>query len=455
MVAACIPHQCTFDPATTSATMEKIVTKLTDREAKNATRTVSVGLVPGLILRVTPTNKTFVLRIRTAHQDRWITLGSLNDMTVAQARKTAQERLHTIAQNPTHKVAAPKRAALYTVRQMLEEYIESETRRGRWDSRGRQTHADKAYGWIKNHMSHEFLSLPAAKLTPEHIRDEFGHLFLTMRSTPVKIVGEIKRAWSWSVAHKKIPFLANPAASDIVVSFLPAKRQRPRQTHYPYLAPEQIPEFVTAVVAGRGVAPRVLLFCMLTCSRIGNVLSLTWPQIDLDEKVMSIPRQDMKVKGLSFDRVTPLSPWAIDILRGMPRFPLTRKDEPDYVFRDFVFDHTHISETTLANFIRRLNHARKSAGLSTFHDPQEVDAQGRPRPPTPHGLSRASFETWANSPARYKHEIFDANMVEACLDHFNPAYGGAYMREYPLEDMRHILDLWGAYCYSATKDNNE
>ncbi len=424
---------------------------LTDKAARAATKTIGVGLVPGLTLRVYKTKKTFVLRITQNGVIKWLPIGTYGPMSIAEARRVAAAKLQEINNKGLLEVApAPQRYDKYTVHDMLRDFIDSETERGRWDERGRQTHADKANGWIANHMSPEFLALPAIRLSPEIIKDEFGPLFLTMRSTPVKIVGEIRRAFTWAVAHKKVPFMANPADTKIIQSYLPSERKRPKRSHMPFLSPDRIPEFCAEVVRNKGAAARTLIFTILTCSRISNVLNLTWEQVDMNRKILTIKREDMKVKGLSFDRVTPLSEQAMAVLRGMPRFP-TGPNEPDYIFRDFGFGRQPLSETSLRNLIRRINHDRNQRDLKPFHDPVEVDSWGRPRPPTPHGLARASFETWANSPGLYEHEVFDQNMVEACLDHFNPAYGGAYMREYPVEDMRRILALWGEYCFSMVK----
>ena len=151
---------------------------LTDKAARAATKTVGVGLVPGLTLRVTKTKKTFVLRITQNGIVKWLPIGTYGPMSIAEARRVAASKLHEIENKGLLEVApAPQRYDKYTVHDMLRDFIDSETERGRWDERGRQTHADKANGWIANHMSPEFLALPAIRLSPEIIKDEFGPPF--------------------------------------------------------------------------------------------------------------------------------------------------------------------------------------------------------------------------------------------------------------------------------------
>lgn len=140
-----------------------------------------------------------------------------------------------------------------------------------------------------------------------------------------------QRAFDWAIALKKLPNLINPAdIRGALGHLLPAQKMRPRLSHMPHLPPERMPEFFKDISARTGVTSRALLFAILTCSRIDNCLSLRWSQVDLDKMVITIPREEMKVKGLAFDRQTPLSLQAADILRNLPRFPVV-PGEPDYV----------------------------------------------------------------------------------------------------------------------------
>lgn len=434
---------------------------LTDKEAKSASSSIAVGGVPGLTLRVRKSgasvSKTFVLRYQSNGSTKWFTIGAYGIYTLAQAREIAKDWLIKIKAGTDPKAEIRAKAAEaerpqydLTVEQLLREFIAFEESRGRWSTRGRQTHAEKADGWIRNHMSAKLRSTLAIELTADQLADEYRDKWLTMRSTPEKCIGEIKRAFDWAVALKKLPNLVNPAdIRGALGHLLPAAKMRPRLSHMPHLPPERMPEFFADISGRSGVTSRALLFAILTCSRIDNCLSLRWSQVDLDNLVITIPREEMKVKGLSFDRQTPLSPQAAEILKSMPRFPV-RDGEPDFVWRSFTDrKNGHLSDTSLRNLIRRASFEHSHAGDPGYTDPVEVDAKGMPRIATPHGLARASFETWANNPKQFKHAPFDKDIVEACLDHFSPKYGGAYMRAYPLEDMREILDQWAAYCFSS------
>lgn len=436
---------------------------LTDREAKAAHKSVTVGGVPGLILSVTERNgrvsKNFVLRVQANGKSKKYSIGAYGLYSLAQAREIAKDWLVKIKSGTDPKAEIRAKTAEstrpqydITVEQLLREFIAFEEARGRWSTRGLQTHAEKADGWIRNHMSSKLRATPAIELTADILAAEYKDKWLTMRSTPEKCIGEIKRAFDWAIALKKLPNLINPAdIRGALGHLLPAQKMRPRLSHMPHLPPERMPEFFNDMSARSGVTSRALLFAILTCSRIDNCLSLRWNQVDLDKMVITIPREEMKVKGLAFDRQTPLSPQAADIIRNLPRFPVA-PGEPNFVWRSFFERKSgHLSDTSLRALIRRASFEKSHSGTVGYTDPVEVDVKGLPRIATPHGLARASFDTWANNPKQFGHPLFDKDIVEACLDHFSPKYGGAYMRAYPLEDMREIMDQWADYCYSQTK----
>lgn len=434
---------------------------LTDKEARNATKSVTVGGVPGLILDVRKSgeklSKTFLLRVQSNGISKKLTIGAYGTYSIAQAREIAKDWLDKIKAgiDPKAEIKAKQEALVkkaadeLTVEAMLRQFLAFEESRGRWSTRGRQTHTEKADGWIRNHMSDELKSMPAKDLTPEFLAEEYREKWLTMRTTPEKCIGEIKRAYDWAIALKKVPNMTNPAAITWALGhLLPASKMRPARSHMPHLPPERMPELFADMMEHAGAAPSALLFAILTCSRIDNCLSLRWEQVDFDRMVITIPRDEMKVKGLSFDRQTPLSPQAAAILKSLPRFPINEGEE-DFVWRSFLDRKSiHLNEATIRSLIRRASAEQLLKSGKGYTDPVEVDAKGLPRIATPHGLARASFDTWANNPKQFNHPPYDKDIVEACLDHFSPKYGGAYMRAYPLEDMRAILNDWADYCYS-------
>lgn len=69
--------------------------------------------------------------------------------------------------------------------------------------------------------------------------------------------------------------------------------------------------------------------------------------------------------------------------------------------------------------------------------------------------SRASFKTWANDAASYKHSEFREATLESCLDHRHEKYANAYDREQALGDMRRVFDAWGEFCFSKLTEEQK
>ena len=400
--------------------MPRILSRpLTEKEVRALTKTASLGGVPGLMLRIRPgCSKTYILQKTVGGVRRSWTIGPYGTMTLSAARTRAAEMVKAIdegrdpAEEKRAAFKASKQPSSYTVYQLLMDYLTAEDARGRWDSRGRMPHVKKAEGWIRNHMGKKFLAKEATALTAQDVAKEFKAKWLSMRSTPEKCIGELKRAFDWGMALQKIPSMDNPASLRGALGHLmPPPSARPKRTHMPYLEPEKMPSFCRELMRRPGCSPRCLLFSILTGSRSDNALKARWDQIDLERRVFTIPREEMKIKGLSFARETPLSPSAIAILKGLPRYE-TPEGRPDWVFRDFKTGKGHITANTWRALIQNIN--AQTEGHPYF-DPIEVDYLGRPRLPVPHGLARASFDTWARNPTKYGHELFDPDFIEACL----------------------------------------
>lgn len=69
-------------------------------------------------------------------------------------------------------------------------------------------------------------------------------------------------------------------------------------------------------------------FVILTAARSGEVRGATWPEIDRDAALWTIPKERMK--GGRPHRV-PLSPEAVKLLQALPRF-VVEEGKPDLVF---------------------------------------------------------------------------------------------------------------------------
>ena len=116
----------------------RAVSLLTDRQAKLAKKTIAVGGVKGLTLRVRETqdglSKVFILRINVDGKAKSVSLGSYPQVSLEEARKTALTWRNKLlrGENPRQQAIEERRAKLaaaeekksYSVQKMLLDYCE-------------------------------------------------------------------------------------------------------------------------------------------------------------------------------------------------------------------------------------------------------------------------------------------------------------------------------------------
>src|SRR5262249_441146 len=96
---------------------------------------------------------------------------------------------------------------------------------------------------------------------------------------------------------------------------LPARRKVHKVEHHPALPYKAHPEFMRDLRQQFGVAALALEFTILTGPRTGEVIGATWDEMDLGDKVWTIPAGRMK-KNDEKHRV-PMCDRAVVILKEM------------------------------------------------------------------------------------------------------------------------------------------
>ena len=453
----------------------RCVALLTDRQAKLTKKTVAVGGVRGLSLRVDEKSngiysKHFQLRVVVLGKERKVSLGSYPEISLEEARVKALEwrKQMLSGDNPREHERALIREKLqkqqiekvYSVRRMLVDFCEfGENRLWHNDTiKGQEvsgSHSDIVNGYIKNHLSKELLLMPARKLTPELLAEYFSEKWVSMIDTPERILGEMKRAFDYAQRSGKIPPMDNPAdLKGRLRDLLPPDIEREQKGHHPALPPERIPELFAELSHHSGIGARLAEFCILTASRAANARLVVWDELFLtdgshaDAPIQITSRDEMKVKRvINFDRETPLSAQAVSVLQNIPRFNI----ESDHAF---VFvRHTvkkgivPVSNGIVASMFRKINLDMIHRGLEPFVDPNVI-RDNVSATISLHGTARASFETWAYDSVRYNHKQFSETAIEHCLDHTTAKYNNAYLRRSVIGEMREIFEAWGNYCYS-------
>jgi len=159
-----------------------------------------------------------------------------------------------------------------------------------------------------------------------------------------------------------------------------------------------------------GVSPRALELAVMTACRSGEVRGAVWPEVNLGEKVWTIPAKRMKSGK---EHRVPLSDKAVELLKVMKKQSVN-----DYVFPG-VRDKKPLSDMSLAK-------ALASAGGGEF---------------TVHGM-RSAFRDWATELAHAPREIAESALAHVVGD----AVERSYARSDALERRRALMQEWAAYC---------
>jgi integrase len=87
-----------------------------------------------------------------------------------------------------------------------------------------------------------------------------------------------------------------------------------------------MPELLRALRARNGMAARALEFTISTAARTAEVLGARWGEIDLDDKIWTVPAERMKADR---EHRVPLSDAAISVLSNVLPLALMRDGKPE------------------------------------------------------------------------------------------------------------------------------
>lgn len=343
----------------------------------------SVG--DGLYIKVLPNSRSWVFRYMSGGTAYKMGLGPYPTVTLAQAREKAADaqRLRARGQDPL----AAKRDGTpiaMTFKRAAEDYIDAKKAGWRNGKSAAQWASSLKPAYSK------FGNLPIASVKASHIVAVLRPIWTRTPESAARLRGRIENVLDYGIAHG-LRDDANPARLRILRHLLP--QQRREKAHFAAMPHAEVAEFMRALKGEQGVGAIALRFVILTAARSGEVRGMTWDEVDLSEKLWTVPADRMK--GSRIHRV-PLSEAALAILR-----PLKELERGPLVFEGMKRG-VPMSDMTLTATLRRMN-----SGV------------------TAHGF-RSSFRDWCSDTGQ------DRELAEAALAHLS---GDAVERAYARSDM--------------------
>jgi len=183
------------------------------------------------------------------------------------------------------------------------------------------------------------------------------------------------------------------------------RRQKLTRGHHKAMPFDEVPQFIDRLRGMEGVAPRALEFLILTAGRTGEVLGAKWDEIDLANRIWTVPATRMKAGR---EHRVPLTSRALAILADLH---VLRTSE--YVFPGLKRGRP-LSNMALEAVLRRVN----------------VEA-------TVHGF-RSAFRDWAGERTHFPRELAEAALAHLVGD----AVERAYRRGDALEKRRQLMSVW-------------
>jgi integrase len=195
---------------------------------------------------------------------------------------------------------------------------------------------------------------------------------------------------------------------------LPPRRKMARVKHHAALPWRDIPEFMVELRAQGAVSARALEFAILTAARTIEVIGARWSEVDLAEKLWTVPAERMKSNR---EHRVPLADGAMAVLQALPR-------DGDHLFTG----------------------PRSARPLSNMAMLATLDRMGRPDV-TVHGF-RSTFRDWTSECTSFAREV-----AEMALAHVIPdKVEAAYRRGDLFERRRQLMEAWSGYCASVPRN---
>ena len=339
-------------------------------------------------------------------RSRYHGLGSLVDVSLAEARRRAREcRLQVkVGIDPIDAKAAAREQRFLELRQDITfreaaEACMADKREG-WRS---GVHAKQWAQSLRDYVYPVIGDLSVKAITRQHVKAVVSPIWTDKNETAKRVRARIERVMAWAAANEHCNG-SNPAAWRGALDELMPKIAR-RVEHFAALPHREVGALMQRLRAldGNKVA-RAIKFMVLCAGRPGEVMQATWREIDLDTAVWAIPPERMKGNRL---HEVPLARAALALLRPL------RKGVKE---NDLVFG--RIGRSEFGHLLKR--------HLNT--------------PATPHGF-RSSFADFVRECTNTEPEI-----RELCLAHqVGDATMRAYSRSQLLEKRRIVMEQWASY----------
>lgn len=414
--------------------MPKLAKVLTAKEVNsiNITGWHAVGGVAGLLLQIRESkglvlSRSWILRTKVGTIRKPIGLGSYPQTSLAEAREKAKKTLQDI-QKGIDPVAEKKRirSVLLAAQDKYKTFKEcaiaymdehandykSDKHRKQWGAT-LETYAYPIFGQIlvSDINQHKVIEVLTQKIYDDNGK-ELGTFWDLRTVTAIRLQGRMKKVFDLAI-FKGYRTEKNPAtwAGNLSIGLSKPSKEVKHQPAIPYI---KIGDFMVHLRKNKSISAKALNFLILTAVRSGAVRNANWSEIDFDNNVWIIPKENTKTK--KFEHRVPLCPQAIELLKTLPIIDQNSKIFPSP-------KGGALSDMALSEIMRGMRERGELIGEGV-----------------PHGF-RSTFRDWAAEQTAYPDEIRKTASGHLVGD----AVQQAYQRTDLLEKRRNLMKEWGDF----------
>ncbi|WP_312966772.1 tyrosine-type recombinase/integrase [Acinetobacter gerneri] len=400
----------------------------------------AVGGVDGLHLRIVNGSRAWILRVVVGQRfdengkqqlhRRDIGLGSYPEVSLAEARTKAHEMKAQIRngndpiQQKQDQLQALRIQKLRnrTFRECAQIVITNKSRELK-----NQKHIAQWSTTLETYIYPTLGDISIGTITKVDIAEVLRPIWIEKNETAKRIRGRIETIFDYAKAMEYFEG-DNPAEWKGNLEPILGNLKQVSRPH-PSLPYDQIYTFVQHLRQKDGISPKALEFAILTACRSGEIFGATWQEIDLKNKVWTIPKERMKAEK---EHRVPLSEPAIELLKSIQ----TEIEPQSYIF-PAPRTGSMLSDMSLTTLIKRMHEQKlKENGLG-YIDPKQN------RVITTHGF-RSTFRDWSADKTDYPREVCEHVLAHKLPDEVE----AAYLRGTYLEKRKKLMSDWAKFCNS-------
>lgn len=397
--------------------MSRSTKKLTAAKVKNTTQPGMYSDGEGLYLQVSKTStKSWVLRYKRHGKAREMGLGALITVSLSDARikalhyrKMLLEGEDPIFVRDQEKLAKrlEETAGAKSFKDCAKEYITAH--KASWNN---EKHINQWENTLSSYAEPKFGSKPVEQVDTTLVMKCLEPIWYNKTETANRVRGRIESILDWAKV-KGYRSGENPARwKGHLDQLLPAPSKVKKVKHHSAMPYKDIGDFISLLQKQESISARSLEFTILTACRTQEVLGAKWDELDLEDRIWTIPSDRMKMKR---EHQVPLTDRMLKIIKAMEMF---KEKENDYIFPGSKEDKPQ-SNMTMLNLLKRV---------------KRTDI-------TVHGF-RSTFRDWVAENTTFPGEVAEMALAHKIMNDVE----AAYRRGNLLDKRRELMSDWDDYC---------